>query len=246
MRKKINRILKWAALFCVFAYLLTVGFIVSRYDSYSINGITYHFQGNKDMFQGNMDLIPQFDRKARALLQESEFKTLPTHLHVFLTANEFDFRVLGFPTGQGTFGLSRGLGQLFGFVAVAPTTGRNRVISRTDRHRRVSSVLAHELTHLLIKADLGWLNEIKLGTSASWIIEGYADYIAQESSFPTDPGMALFCDGKTDPSPSYAYFRYRKVVGYLLDSEGLSFRNLAANPPDYAEAEARAKQTICP
>ncbi len=246
MLKKINRILTWAALIFVLGYLLTIGSIVLRYDSYSINGITYHFQGNRDKFQGNMDLIPQFDRKARALLQESELKTLPTQLHVFLTANEFDFRVLGFPTGQSAFGLSRGIGQFFGVVAVAPTTGRNRLISRMGRHRRISSVLAHELTHLLIKVDLSWLKEIKLGTTANWIIEGYADYIAQESSFPTDLGIALFCDGKTDPGPSYAYFRYRKVVGNLLDNEGLTFRELAANPPDYAQVEARTKQAICP
>jgi Zn-dependent peptidase ImmA (M78 family) len=119
------------------------------------------------------------------------------------------------------------------------------VIYRAGRQRRVVSVLAHELTHLLINAEYGAPKFLTLRHGTTWKIEGYADYIARESSFPEQEGMALFCAGKADPSPSYAYFRYRLVVRYLLDDAGLTFRGLVSQPMDFADMAQRARQAMC-
>ncbi|MBA3273406.1 MAG: hypothetical protein H0T11_05985 [Chthoniobacterales bacterium] len=67
---------------------------------------------------------------------------------------------------------------------------QNLAHSRNDQHntRTFSTVVAHEITHGLIKHRLGFFRSFALPT---WIAEGYCDYIAQESSFPEAEGLQL-------------------------------------------------------
>jgi hypothetical protein len=62
--------------------------------------------------------------------------------------------------------------------------------SATDQfnRRRLSSVMAHEITHGLIRHRLGLVPSMRL---PSWIAEGYPDYVASESSFPEERGLQL-------------------------------------------------------
>ena len=51
----------------------------------------------------------------------------------------------------------------------------------TENNRRtLSGTIAHEVTHSLVKNRIGLLKYMQLDT---WKNEGYADYIAKESSF---------------------------------------------------------------
>ncbi len=66
--------------------------------------------------------------------------------------------------------------------------------SRAPAHntRTPSSVVAHEITHNLIRNRLGVLRGVML---PAWVAEGYCDYVAQESSFPESEGLRLLASG---------------------------------------------------
>ncbi len=113
-------------------------------------------------------------------------------------------------------------------------SGRLRFNQRT-----FSGVAAHEIIHSLIRARLGRLQAL---TTEDWVKEGYADYIASESSFPEIQGLELLLSGRSDPSKSFQYFLWRKMVEHLVEGRGLTFEELVAmgGEPDRVEAEAIA------
>ncbi len=94
----------------------------------------------------------------------------------------------------------------------------------TFNTRTLSSVIAHEIGHDLVNQRLGPIQRFRVAT---WVAEGYCDYIAKESSFPEQEGMRLLAAGKDDPSSSFRYFVARKVVAYLIERKGMSFEQIA-------------------
>ncbi len=52
--------------------------------------------------------------------------------------------------------------------------------------RSFSAVAAHEITHGLIRHRVGLLHSLP-----TWVVEGYCDYVARESSFPEAEGLRL-------------------------------------------------------
>ena len=70
------------------------------------------------------------------------------------------------------------------FIASADFTSNVAHRNASDFNKRaLSSVIAHEITHGLIRNRLGLLRGLRL---AEWENEGYCDFVAQESSFPED------------------------------------------------------------
>lgn len=82
------------------------------------------------------------------------------------------------------------------------------------KRRRLSGVVAHELTHSYLRERLGLISYKFL--LPEWKNEGLADYVADESSFPMDKGLAALQDGKEEDSPSFHYFKYRMITAYVL------------------------------
>ena len=105
--------------------------------------------------------------------------------------------------------------------------------------RSLSGVMAHEITHGLIRHHLGFIRGVRLPT---WVAEGYCDYVARDSSFPAAEGRRLLVSDQIDPSPSFRYFRYRQMVRRLIDVDHLSFDQVVAraNDPAAVEADTRA------
>lgn len=96
--------------------------------------------------------------------------------------------------------------------------------------RSFSAVVAHEITHGMIRRHTGLLRGVAL---PAWIAEGYCDYVANESSFPEAEGRALLATGRTHPSRSFQYFTYRNVVRFQLEERHLSFDKLVDRAGDY-------------
>lgn len=107
--------------------------------------------------------------------------------------------------------------------------------------RALSAVVAHEITHGLIRRRLGWLRAASLPT---WVTEGYCDYVAREGSFPEATGLALMASGRSNPSPSFHYFEYRQTVRYLLDEQHATFAQLVERSGDFATAETQTRQWL--
>ncbi|MGH6911427.1 MAG: hypothetical protein ACREE0_17230, partial [Phenylobacterium sp.] len=104
--------------------------------------------------------------------------------------------------------------------------------------RPLSYYLAHELTHVMESRAFG------RGTSLrypGWLNEGYADYVGKAGQFDmADNARALRAGAfAMDPKASGLYRRHHLEVAYLLDRQGLTIRQLYADPPDEPALGAR-------
>jgi hypothetical protein len=96
-------------------------------------------------------------------------------------------------------------------------------LNRPEHDRRsLSGVIAHEVTHLLIRRRIGTLHASLL---PAWKNEGYCEYIAGDSTITYEEGVRLW---REDPhvDVKYRYFKYHMMVKYLLETEGLSIEDV--------------------
>jgi hypothetical protein len=107
--------------------------------------------------------------------------------------------------------------------------------------RSLSAVMAHEITHGLIRRRQGLFRAILI---PDWVAEGYCDYVAQESSFPEAEGLRRLTAYDDHPSMAYRYFLYRKMVSYLIEQQHLSFDQIAARAGDYANVERQTRLAL--
>lgn len=89
------------------------------------------------------------------------------------------------------------------------------------KQRRLSDIIAHERTHQLIWAHFG---AIKSFTFPAWKVEGYADYVAQNSTL--DAVSAAKLKQKEKDHPAIVYFEGRQKVTAILKQNGGSVDKL--------------------
>ena len=131
---------------------------------------------------------------------------------------------------------------------------RNIFVSRTNweadlvladrpayNRRSLSAVLAHEMIHTLMERRYGLLTNFRVPT---WKREGYADYVAGESSFDLERGKALLRAGESDPSPAFLYLRYRLVTEHLLDTKGVSVDEFVEQDFDVPAVESELQERL--
>jgi hypothetical protein len=175
--------------------------------------------------------------RAAELVKQSELACAERHAHIFVCDRPWLFRLFS-PRSPGAFAVSVPLTDNM-FVAAADFYADVAMRSGPDFNKRsFSSVMAHEITHGLIRHRLGLVSSIRL---PDWVAEGYCDYVACESSFPEEDGLRLFASGQKHPSMSYRYFTYRQMVRYLAEHQNLNFSEIVAraNEPDAVATEAR-------
>ncbi|HEX8249049.1 MAG TPA: hypothetical protein VF599_12800 [Pyrinomonadaceae bacterium] len=114
--------------------------------------------------------------------------------------------------------------------------------TQTDNRRSLSGVIAHEVTHNLIRRKFGLANSlVKL---PSWKAEGYCEYVAGETTLSFEEGVRRWKENPHDES-RYAYFKYHQIVKYLLDDEKISVEDLFNRDFDLKELEAKVFAKIC-
>jgi hypothetical protein len=92
------------------------------------------------------------------------------------------------------------------------------------------STTVHEAMHALVARRLG---AVRYAILPGWNNEGFADYVARESSFGIDSAVALVREGRDDPSPAFRYAVDRLLVAYALDVQRrppLAFLTEPADP----------------
>lgn len=94
--------------------------------------------------------------------------------------------------------------------------------SQTDNRRSLSEVIAHEVTHLLIKRKFGYWKNL---TAPSWKKEGYAEYAAGGTLLDHEMGVRKWKESPVDDS-GYRYFKYYMMVKYLIETRKLSVEDL--------------------
>lgn len=90
--------------------------------------------------------------------------------------------------------------------------------AQVDRQRSLSGVIAHEVTHLLVRKKYGYFRNLTL---PAWKQEGYSEYVAGETLLDYQTGVRMWKEHPTDDS-GYRYFKYYMLVKYLIDVKKLN------------------------
>ncbi len=106
----------------------------------------------------------------------------------------------------------------------------------TDNRRSLSGVIAHEVTHNLIRKRFGLVNSfVKL---PNWKDEGYCEYVAGETTLSYEEGVRRWRENPSSDA-KYAYFKYQQMVKYLLEDEKISVEDLFSRDFDAKDLEAK-------
>lgn len=79
----------------------------------------------------------------------------------------------------------------------------------------------------------------------TWKNEGYADYIAKESSFNFLIGTYFLCNSQTPSLPSFQYFKYRLYVKYLIQDKKITFNKIINDSFNLKELESEIQKKYC-
>lgn len=163
--------------------------------------------------------------RAHDLLEANDLRAALSGTDVYLTEGGWRWRLLAWGS-VSAFGFRRSF-------------GRSIVLNRTDYEdakvrngrspggvRSVGGLVAHEGSHLALARQYG---ELQILSVPKWIREGYADYVAQESSLSEAEAQALRVSRSNDIALRYFDDR-RRVAAYLAtpDHSVQSLLNLSS------------------
>jgi hypothetical protein len=169
-----------------------------------------------------------------ALVARSELAVPGRQEKIFVCNSPWTFRLFC-PRTTGAFGASIFFTDhvfIFDADLSANLARRNAPEYNT---RAFSPLVAHEITHGLIRHRLGTIQSFRL---PDWINEGYCEYIAGEGSFPNEEGLRLLATNQKHPSSAFRYFLYRQLVTHLIDRRNHTFNQLATQPPNPTTIES--------
>ncbi|HEX8666809.1 MAG TPA: hypothetical protein VF727_00375 [Allosphingosinicella sp.] len=152
--------------------------------------------------------------RSDALLARSELHGGPLQRRLFLSSGGWRWRLLAL-TSSGSFALRRPFrsGLVFNRSDVAADRVENG--RKLGGDRTLSGTIAHETTHILIARRYG---ELQAAMVPSWKAEGYADFVAQESSL--SPEEARIAERTEKDHPALEYYRAREKVAAALARGG--------------------------
>jgi hypothetical protein len=180
------------------------------------------------------------------LIDRSELTVAGRIERIFVCNQPWLFRLLS-PTSADAFAYSLPVTDNV-FVANADLVHNVARSAAPDFNTRsFSAVVAHEITHGLIRHRIGLLHN-----PPTWVVEGYCDYVAHESSFPEAKGLHLLAAGKQHllaagkqhPSGSFQYFIYRQMVSYLIEDRHFSFQQIVERADEAASVEEETVKAI--
>lgn len=164
--------------------------------------------------------MPAVLARADRLLAASPINEPGIARTVVLTNGGWRWRVLSL-TAAGGFGLRRPFGRVLTFNRSDIAADRVFNDAPLANSRSLSGTIAHETTHILVARRIG---EWRVPFQPTWKTEGYADYVAQESSLRATDAARLRA---SDPNaPALTYFDARRRVAAELARNGGSVDRL--------------------
>ena len=99
----------------------------------------------------------------------------------------------------------------------------------TPKERPLSYFIAHEAVHSLQRK----YNPFLQLTTPSYILEGYADYIAKKPDFNYDAYKKMYLENDFVMNPKNGqYHKYHFYISYLIDKKGYDFERIVEEEPD--------------
>jgi len=162
--------------------------------------------------------------------------------NVFLTNSHRLYRGLSLNVGWNSFGKGYPLLPMNNIFINESDVTTDRVFrdAPANNSRTLSGVIAHEVTHFLIRKRYGYWRCL---TMPAWKKEGYAEYVAGGSTLPHETGVRMWKDNPKDGT-GYQYFKYYMLVKYLLENEGLSVDEVFDRDLDEAALEEKVLATL--
>jgi len=152
--------------------------------------------------------------RSRTLLAQSPIAGPNEERPIFLTAGGWRWLWLA-NSSAGGFALTRPITRAVVVNDVDLAADRISNGAEVGRQRTLSAVLAHEFTHGVIRRRYGLVKSL---LAPQWLVEGYADHVAQESSLTAADVARLEASGASHPA--LVYYRGRKRVEALLAANG--------------------------
>ena len=218
-KRPVYRVVRYAFFSIVLAYVLLLCFpqVLFGHQTSSGNLTVY----SREPLDQNMNTVLE---RVQQRLAASPINSTDVKPRIFL-ANSFGFySALSLYIGGNSFG--KGYAALnTDNVFINKSDAANDLVFRNapeHNQRTLSGVIAHELTHLLIRKRYGYWRNLTMPT---WKKEGYAEYIAGGSTLDNETGVRMW---KANPrnSGGYQYFKYYMLVKYLLEHDKLSVDDL--------------------
>ncbi|MBA3968720.1 MAG: hypothetical protein H0X52_01305 [Gemmatimonadetes bacterium] len=210
-RSLVQRVLGAALVLLVGAYLLVLT-VPQPLFPYRLSYRSFTVHSDQPLSRG---VYPVLDRAQARLASSAVYDSTALHT-IFLSSSYWKFALFAREHFRA-FGIRS---PLRGHIFISKADPERDVVVRyaeAQNERRLSGVIAHEVTHnLLQKATSG--RELP-----RWKEEGYADYVAGESTFDYGAGVRLLAEGRSEGSSAFRYLKYRLLVEYLLEEKGVPF-----------------------
>jgi hypothetical protein len=151
---------------------------------------------------------------------------------IYIANDSWRMRVL-YPLGNAGFGRSN---LTTGYIALNRCDVKRDVCFRgaaspVYNETSLSSVIAHECTHQLIRKKLGLIGAVRL---PKWKNEGYCEYVSDAPTVDENDGFRRLAEGRpTSSPPAFRYFTYFVAVRYLLDQQKLTLDELFGSKLDF-------------
>ena len=236
---KIKKILIWSISGLLIIYILTnlfPQFLFGKKLEYKRFTVYYH---SEDINKQKLELVLD---KSVELLKASELFEKGMNQKLFLCNGFVEFAFYA-PLARKAFGVNCNLNQNIFLSKSNVSENITRRNGKENNKRTMSSVIAHETTHSLLKNKLGFVKNELLPT---WKKEGYCEFIAGESSYNQQKGLQNICNGNENlDSPSFKYFKYRLYVKYLFEDVNLTFNEFVNESFELNKLNESLKNKYC-
>jgi hypothetical protein len=216
MRARWLRWIPLAATVLVLAPIHLPGMLLFRYEMQA-HGITVHSEAPLPPA-----LIEPILAEAQARIDTSRIAARPQPHTIYLTMGgwRWDWLALG---SRETFAVTRMFTE--NTIVNRSDLATNTVWSRRriGSHRRLSSDIAHETCHSMIRDHFGIVATLRAPT---WVIEGYCDFVAGESTLSAADVARLEASGIHHPTIDN--YHAREKVAAILAANGNSVDRLFA------------------
>ena len=180
--------------------------------------------------------------KVETRLATSGINNTQVRPKIFLTNSQRLYSFLSLYLGANSFGKGFGILPTNNVFINEADVARDLVFRKAPafNQRSLSEVVAHEVTHLLVREKFGYWKNI---TTSAWKKEGYAEYVSGGTTIDYATGANLW---KANPrnDRGYQYFKYYMLVKYLLDHDKLTVEQLFNRDFDREELERKVLNSL--
>lgn len=180
--------------------------------------------------------------EVEARLATSEINNTHVRPKIFFTNSQQLYSALSLYIGANSFGKGLPVLPTNNIFINEADVAKDLVFRKAPAYntRSLSGVVAHEVTHLLVREKFGYVKNL---TMPAWKKEGYAEYVAGGTTLDPATGVSLW---KANPQNDrgYQYFKYYSLVKYLLETDKLSIEQVFDRDFDRTALEAKVLSAL--